>query len=571
MPTGAPSAEDVRAALEELLGWQGISRSPQLAELLRYVVEKTLAGEGAAIKAYAIAVDVLGRPADFDPQTDPIVRVQAKRLRNLLEQYYASGIGTSGVEIHLPLGRYVPEFREAERETAAVDAPAPPAGNGRRAPSLSSFLGNAMLALIFTLVGVLLTVVILRYMMPLISPPPALPQVPGVMVGSFDNLTGQPVLDDDVRDVGSQLTSGLKAFDMIEVGRNDFRVIGNVQLVQGQFVLRASVTEASSGTPQWSTIIEAPRGMTDTEALKAAASKLAAQIGNATGPLHQRGRAWLRLQERPPQQPNAYVCELLHMIWRENRQLDAADAALSCFVSVREKGPEDALLLAAAADIASWRAKYLAAPQDDIAAALSNAASAVGRAVTLAPNSSFVYEQQASILARQGSIDAALGALGKALELNPANLDAFALRSHLLWLSGQFEEGVADGERALTALPSPPNWYYLTRALSALRQDRFFDAIDAAQALGTGDEEFSSIIALTAAPRAARVDLIDRYRPRILDNPYFQAAGIMPRLGMRLNTSGVLQKIRAGLVLAGLPVNALDRPFNADGSERIGR
>ena len=84
MPQDAPSAEQVRAALDELLGWQGISRSPQLAELLRYVVEKALAGDEGSIKAYSIAVDVLGRPQSFDPQADPIVRVQARRLRTLL-------------------------------------------------------------------------------------------------------------------------------------------------------------------------------------------------------------------------------------------------------------------------------------------------------------------------------------------------------------------------------------------------------------------------------------------------------------------------------------------------------
>jgi len=54
----------------------------------------------------------------------------------------------------------------------------------------------------------------------------------------------------------------------------------------------------------------------------------------------------------------------------------------------------------------------------------------------------------------------------------------------------------------------------------------------------------------------------------VLGNPQFQESGIMPRVGMRVKQPGVLQRIRAGLVLAGLPVNALDRPFNPDGSEK---
>ena len=79
MPEVAPSAAEVRSALEELLGWPGISRSPQLSELLRYVVERTLSGDEASIKAYSIAVDVFGRAQTFDPQSDPIVRVQARQ------------------------------------------------------------------------------------------------------------------------------------------------------------------------------------------------------------------------------------------------------------------------------------------------------------------------------------------------------------------------------------------------------------------------------------------------------------------------------------------------------------
>lgn len=123
MPEVAPGAEQIRAALEELLGWQEISRSPQLGKLLSYVVEAKLRGDEQAIKAYSIAVDVFGRPQSFDPQADPIVRVQARRLRGLLEQYYGSGQNQSGVRIDLPVGRYVPDFVVVE-PNAAVPASA---------------------------------------------------------------------------------------------------------------------------------------------------------------------------------------------------------------------------------------------------------------------------------------------------------------------------------------------------------------------------------------------------------------------------------------------------------------
>ena len=140
MGTGLPS-ERIVAALEELLAWPVIARSPQLAGFLRYIVEATLRGEEGGIKAYSIAVDVFGRPATFDPQSDPIVRVQARRLRSLLDQYYAEGNGSAGVQIRLPVGRYVPEFVvfdvTGEPEAESTAAPGAPTAGGE-ASSIAS-------------------------------------------------------------------------------------------------------------------------------------------------------------------------------------------------------------------------------------------------------------------------------------------------------------------------------------------------------------------------------------------------------------------------------------------------
>ena len=94
MTDPAPQSEAILTALERLLAWPEIARSPQLGRFLAYIVQRTLDGNEQAIKAYSIAVDVFGRPADFDPQADPIVRVQARRLRALLDDYYSGpGIG----------------------------------------------------------------------------------------------------------------------------------------------------------------------------------------------------------------------------------------------------------------------------------------------------------------------------------------------------------------------------------------------------------------------------------------------------------------------------------------------
>jgi hypothetical protein len=84
-----PSPAAVREALERVCASEGFRKAPQLAAFLRYVVERTLAGDAASLKGYSIATEALGRGPDFDPQSDPIVRVEAGRLRRTLEGYYA--------------------------------------------------------------------------------------------------------------------------------------------------------------------------------------------------------------------------------------------------------------------------------------------------------------------------------------------------------------------------------------------------------------------------------------------------------------------------------------------------
>src|SRR5258708_31182618 len=100
--------------------------SPKLVAFVRYVVEATLRGAGDRIKGYTIAVEALGRAENFDPQADPIVRVEAMRLRRALGRYYANGGRCDPVLIELPLGSYVPAFHR--NTLVAPPDLAPPAG-----------------------------------------------------------------------------------------------------------------------------------------------------------------------------------------------------------------------------------------------------------------------------------------------------------------------------------------------------------------------------------------------------------------------------------------------------------
>jgi hypothetical protein len=110
---------EIRTALAKILGDAEFLRNPSSAQFLKFVVEETLEGRGDRLKGFTIATSALGRNSDFDPQSNSLVRVQASRLRRLLEDYYVGPGSQDPVRIALPLGSYQPRF---ERRAAAVPA-----------------------------------------------------------------------------------------------------------------------------------------------------------------------------------------------------------------------------------------------------------------------------------------------------------------------------------------------------------------------------------------------------------------------------------------------------------------
>ena len=106
----AQSAAAVLAALDRILSSDVFRGAPQLSAFLSFIVERALDGRSSELKGYTVAVEAFGRSPDFDPQTDPIVRVEAGRLRKALSQYYlGDGIGDP-IRITIPVGAYVPAF-----------------------------------------------------------------------------------------------------------------------------------------------------------------------------------------------------------------------------------------------------------------------------------------------------------------------------------------------------------------------------------------------------------------------------------------------------------------------------
>jgi adenylate cyclase len=109
-PRSGLAVAAIREQLGHILASPDFHATDKVRDFLRYIVEEKLAGRGNRLKGYTIAVSVFGRGEDFDAANDPIVRIQAGRLRRALERYYLTAGNSDPILIDIPKGRYVPRF-----------------------------------------------------------------------------------------------------------------------------------------------------------------------------------------------------------------------------------------------------------------------------------------------------------------------------------------------------------------------------------------------------------------------------------------------------------------------------
>src|SRR6184192_1322390 len=118
----APIAEREQffAEIDRLIGSRVLHGSESLCKLLRYLADHALKHPGVALKEYQIATEVFGRPADFDPHLDSLVRVQAGRLRTKLSEYYGSEGVDDPIVVELPKGTYTLAFHQASVSAKSI-------------------------------------------------------------------------------------------------------------------------------------------------------------------------------------------------------------------------------------------------------------------------------------------------------------------------------------------------------------------------------------------------------------------------------------------------------------------
>jgi TolB-like protein/Flp pilus assembly protein TadD len=113
-PTSLQADDSVREHLERILISPAFQQCDRLKRFLKFIVLEAVAGRRHELKEYVIGVHVFGKEDTFDPRTDPIVRVQARRLRAKLVRYYREGGRADETVIELPKGGYAPVFKQRD-------------------------------------------------------------------------------------------------------------------------------------------------------------------------------------------------------------------------------------------------------------------------------------------------------------------------------------------------------------------------------------------------------------------------------------------------------------------------
>ena len=437
-----PDLEMIRQQMHRILASPGFCESSQLCNFLRFIVEETLAGCEDGIKQYTIAVKALGRKSSFNPQTDPIVRIEARRLRRKLEQYYREHGAEDIPRIEVPVGRYVPAFRfekvESDRDRQEV-----PRKDRARGPS-----------------------------------PVSLPGGPSIVILPFGTLTDDP----------EQLyyADGLAQALVVELTRfPDFLIIGPLsrQKLKGQtlgpralgrqygahFVLDGHLRKQANSVRLSVKLVDVVTGGTlwaDTYDHRASAADLfefedtvinqvASILADNYGVIPR--RLIPQAVEKRTDRIEAYDAVLRFYHYVTVYTAEAWRAAFEALERAVQLDPGYALALAMLADMHVLGYQFLGLD----ATALEQSQDLVRRAIILDPQCQHARFVRATISLLRQQTELFLEETELAIPLNPNNAHLIASCGSNLALSGEWARGMALVERALHLNPHIPAEYHI--------------------------------------------------------------------------------------------------------------
>jgi adenylate cyclase len=479
-----PSPDEVRAQMQRILADPMFQASPPRRDLLRFVVEETLAGRADRLKGFTIALAVFGRKDDFDPQTDPVVRVEARRLRRDLDSYYVAAGKRDPVVISIPKGGYVPHFERRDVDTA-LDAPppdAPPPGDARphRYRLAVAVLVGAFLGIFGWLGAGLLDSRSWSGSDGSEHAATELPRGPKIAVSPFLSLSDDPKQAYFAQGITDQIVADLARFKALfvlsmqptakyqepsadpqrlrqEVGI-DYLLTGSVQRDGDQIRLSTRLVDPESGRIIWSeTYGEELTPSNVFEIQEDISQQVSAIIASNYGIIVEAGQT--EAQHRPPTSLAAYDCVLRYYSYQRFFDQQEHAKVRACLERAVELDPEYAEAWAVLANVYAQERRFGFNPRRELYDPYERSLTAAYRAAEIEPRNPTAQLMLANALFDRHNLAGFRAAGERAITLDPNDPDLLAHYGTRLTFIGEWERGVALVTKAIALNSEHPQWY----------------------------------------------------------------------------------------------------------------
>ncbi len=486
------SERDIREQLQRLLDHPDFAATPQRRAFLTYVVEEHLAGRAEQIKGVSIAMSVFGRDASFDQQIDPIVRLEARRLRQDIDSYYAGPGRDDPVRLSIPKGGYAPRF-----DAVTARPPTPEVAGAKQAHFAPM---HRLLLAAFAICAVLAGGVVWARFAGFGQSEPAsahdldLPSGPIVAVLPFESLGAAPEVF--ANGVTQQLTTELVRFrdlwvlplGSVERFRNgqtdpqelraefnaDFALEGSVLEAGDALHLSARLIDLKAGRYIWVRSYVTGRSPGEVyDVQDRVVRDVTGQLAGKYGLLTQ--GAMQTATRTPPHDRDAYDCVLDYYSYQITIDLDRHDDVKACILKAVEQNPDYAEAWAVLSNLYLQQIRFNLA--GDPARVLDAAKAAAQRAVQADPNLATAHLMLANMRFVLGEFDGFRQAGQRAMELNPNDATILAHYGMRLSFSGNWDEGLAIVDRAIALNPVHPHWYHFPRVFYLFDQSEYMQAL----------------------------------------------------------------------------------------------
>ena len=440
-----PSPADIQAHLDRILASPAFRVSPRRRALLQYLVAEKLAGRADGLTGYAVEHAVFGPGHTFDPQRDPSVRFEARRLRRDLDSYYVDKGARDPLRITIPKGGYAPHFElhraptgasssdDIDREGGAVAIADGTAGANIASPARFGVRAALIaVALLAAAVGLWLS-------FPGPSPPAEEVHGPSVIVLPFEALSAgendrflasgvtQELITALMRFEGFRLYSVPASFsqdaraDPVALGHDlgvGYVVKGSVSSDPATVRVGAQLFNAQSGQVIWSeTYDRAPTAGALLGIRAELATDIATALGQSYGVLNTDMEARLSTGVEPSMA--SYACVLRAHTYRRTVRDDQRQPVLACLDAAVHRDPDYAEAWAMFGWLHLDAARFAMVPDSEVQGELDQALAMTSRAVAIDPQNLIALRALSAVQYHLGDFAESERIQRQALALNP--------------------------------------------------------------------------------------------------------------------------------------------------------